>query len=260
MAEDQFDPTAELLAEIGRDFEKPCDTEKVRALVKAGARLDATDERGSTPLILCSKMKKGVATLQILIDAGSPLETKNNEGLTALAHAAWHGREDIALALIAAHADVDAKDKDGNTPLTNALCCKHKKIIMALIEAGADVDTRFVDGASPLILAVIKESLHDIAEILLKKGCDLDTVREAHGFRDTALGLADEMGSPFAARIRQEISIRAEAAERRRLEMIEQNKEMLQGLADDMHAGAQKPVTVMTLRLSAERKACFTNA
>ena len=258
MSEVQQDPSAELLAEIASGFDAPCDHAKIRALIEAGARLDATDDRGNTPLLLCTERQRDAATAKILIDAGSPLETKNKEGLTALAHAAWYGREEIALALIAAHADVDAKDMEGNTPLTNTLCCKHQEIAKALIEAGADVDARFVDGASPLILAVIK-NMHDIAEILLKKGCNLDAIRVVENFHDTALSLADEMGSPLADTIRREISARADTAERLRLEMIEQKKEMLQGLADDMHAGSQKPVAIMTLKLNAARKACFTS-
>ena len=247
MSETQPDPTTELLAELGKDYEKPCDIDKVRRLLAAGARLDATDSNGDTYLMQCIKMHKDAATAKLLIEAGVPLEAENPSRLTALTYAAWFGRTEIALDLIKAGANVNAKDHDGTSALLLALNSRHKEIGRALIENGADVDAAgFKESITPLMMAVIKR-LNDIVPLLLKKGCNIDAVRQ-NPFHDTALGIADQMGSPVAAVIRQEISARA-VAEKKRL--WDEDMSMI------TEKGTPAPLTVRTLRLKDMRKFAF---
>jgi hypothetical protein len=249
MTEPQPDPTAELMAEIARDFEQPCNIEKVRALLKAGARVDATDDRGNTPLHRCIDFSKDAATAQALIDAGAPLEAKTNENLTPLVSAAWHGRTEIALALIAAKADVNETDKNGTSALLLALNSRHKEIGKALIENGADVSASgFKENMTPLMMAVIND-LYDIAPLLLKKGCDIDAVRE-NQFHDTALGIAREMRSPLAAVIGQEIKDRAVAEIQR---LAEKKRLWDEDMSIITEKGTPAPLTVRTLRLKNTR-------
>ena len=216
----QPDPTAELMAEITSRMGGPCDHEKVRALIRAGIRPEATDDKGDTLAMQCANWGRDAGTLKLLIDAGVPLDAKNARNMTALAFAAWFDREDIARALIAAGAKVS-----GGHELGLALNAKHKKIAAALIEAGADVNEPLPgDGSTPLMLAVMN-CYTDIAARLLEKGCSLDPVR-ASG--KTALEMADEMKSPIADLIRRE-------AEKR--------------LVTDLREGTRQPVAVRTLRL-----------
>ncbi len=79
-------------------------TDMVRSLVTSqNADVNATDERGSTPLI----------------------------------EAARFGHEDIARILLAAGADVKAKDKDGKTALMLAVQGDHEDVVRVLNQAGA---------------------------------------------------------------------------------------------------------------------------
>ena len=79
-------------------------TDMVKSLVSGQqADVNATDERGSTPLI----------------------------------EAARFGHEDIARLLIAAGADVKAKDKDGKTALMLAVQGDHEDVVRILNQAGA---------------------------------------------------------------------------------------------------------------------------
>ena len=78
-------------------------TDMVRSLVSGpGADVNATDERGSTPLL----------------------------------EAARYGHEDIARVLIAAGANVDAKDRDGKTALMLAVQGNHDEVVRVLKQAG----------------------------------------------------------------------------------------------------------------------------
>lgn len=78
-------------------------TDMVRSLVSSpGADVNATDDRGSTPLL----------------------------------EAARYGHEDITRVLIAAGADLKAKDKDGKTALMLAVQGDHDEVVRVLKQAG----------------------------------------------------------------------------------------------------------------------------
>ena len=79
-------------------------TDMVRSLISSpGADVNATDERGSTPLL----------------------------------EAARYGHDDIVRVLIAAGADVKAQDKDGKTALMLAVQGTHDEVVRVLKQAGA---------------------------------------------------------------------------------------------------------------------------
>lgn len=79
-------------------------TDMVRSLVSTqGADVNATDERGSTPLL----------------------------------EAARYGHGDITRLLIGAGADLKAKDKDGKTALMLAVQGDHEEVVRILNQAGA---------------------------------------------------------------------------------------------------------------------------
>ena len=78
-------------------------TDMVRSLVSSpGADVNATDERGSTPLL----------------------------------EAARYGHEDICRVLIASGANLKAKDKDGKTALMLAVQNNHDDVVRILKQAG----------------------------------------------------------------------------------------------------------------------------
>jgi ankyrin repeat protein len=79
-------------------------TDMVKSLLSSpGADVNATDERGNTPLL----------------------------------EAARYGHEDICRVLIAAGADIKAKDKDGKTALMLAVQNNHDDVVRVLKQAGA---------------------------------------------------------------------------------------------------------------------------
>ncbi|HEU4434648.1 MAG TPA: ankyrin repeat domain-containing protein, partial [Pyrinomonadaceae bacterium] len=78
-------------------------TDMVKALLSSpGADVNATDERGSTPLL----------------------------------EAARYGHEDVCLVLIAAGANLKAKDRDGKTALMLAVQGDHDDVVRVLKQAG----------------------------------------------------------------------------------------------------------------------------
>lgn len=87
------------------------DIKTLKALLTAGADVNAVDYNGATPLM----WSKNASIAKTLIEAGADVNAKDNSGTTALMFCSYN--VDIANVLIAAGADVNAKDNYGMSAL-----------------------------------------------------------------------------------------------------------------------------------------------
>jgi ankyrin repeat protein len=92
------------------------DAAKVKQAIAKGADVNATDERGWTPLILASRIG-GVDAVKFLIEKGAKVNVKDNAGMTPLMHASAFGHSAAVKLLIERGADVSMKDNHGDTAL-----------------------------------------------------------------------------------------------------------------------------------------------
>lgn len=72
----------------------------------------------------------------LLSSPGADVNATNERGSTPLLEAARYGHNDIVRVLIAAGADVKAKDKDGKTALMLAVQGNHDEVVRVLKQAG----------------------------------------------------------------------------------------------------------------------------
>ncbi|HJT65497.1 MAG TPA: ankyrin repeat domain-containing protein [Pyrinomonadaceae bacterium] len=72
----------------------------------------------------------------LLSSPGADVNATNERGSTPLLEAARYGHDDICRVLIAAGADVKAKDKDGKTALMLAVQGDHDQVVRVLKQAG----------------------------------------------------------------------------------------------------------------------------
>jgi ankyrin repeat protein len=117
--------------------------ELAELLIRAGAKVNATNREGVTPMQLAATTGSP-AMLQILVRAGAdPNAPLTPSGDTALMMASRTGISQAIKVLLEAGASVNATETwGGTTPLMWAVSERHPAAVKVLIEAGGDVNAR----------------------------------------------------------------------------------------------------------------------
>jgi len=170
-----------------RQAAKDGDLERLKKLIAEGADVNATDEKGWTPLHLAS-YRGHADVVKLLIDHDASVNVQNEEGRTPLHYAGRRDHRGIAELLLAKGANVNAKDINGDTPLHITVEAGYKRVAELLIDEGADINAKSKSGWTPLHRAV---GNHDLVKLLISKGADVNA--KLWGF-ETPLYLAARFG------------------------------------------------------------------
>lgn len=127
------------------------DFQLVRILLNSGAiEVNATDGLGMTPLMIAARDGNG-ALVSLLLDAGGERGVGDEDGRTALMHAACNGHQG-ATEILADHC-VDVADRNGKTALMHAAQHGQTEVVKLLIKNGAQVDSSDNTGDTALQIA-----------------------------------------------------------------------------------------------------------
>jgi len=90
-----------------------------------------------------------------MLDAGMPVELRDEKGNSLLMLAAYHGQEDTVRELLRHGADPDARNHRDQTPLAGVAFKGHLEVARLLLEGGADPTADQGGGRTPVMFATL---------------------------------------------------------------------------------------------------------
>jgi len=121
------------------------------------------------------------------IEGGVGVNDKEPAGGSSLLNlAAMRGHKDVVAYLIEKGADLESKNNEGNTALYHAAFFCHPEVLSLLIEKGAEVNVTDNQGATPLVVSTAEwstdlEGLYKFIGGILKMDLDLERIKSTRG-------------------------------------------------------------------------------
>ena len=145
----------------------------VKLLVEAGAKVNAANDFGATPLMWCAG---DLAKVRYLLSKGADVKARSKAGRTPLAiAAAYDGSVEIARLMIEKGSDVKAVDESGASVLEIAASVNNLEVARLLVARGADVNTTDSGGYTPLGNAVSAgDRTAELVKLLLDHGAKVN--------------------------------------------------------------------------------------
>ncbi|XP_020622350.1 ankyrin-3-like [Orbicella faveolata] len=157
---------------------------------KGKTLVEEYDKYENTPLHVAAK-KGYVRIVQLLLDNGCCIDSKNDGSLTPLHLAAKFGRIRTVCALLKRDMSIiNDEDDASNTPLHLAALHGYDKVAKELLDRGAAIDARNANLWTPLDCAAAKGWV-EAATVLLDENCPVDPTDKA---KTTPLHLAAREG------------------------------------------------------------------
>jgi ankyrin len=150
---------------------KSVDKDALRALLKEGVNVNATEADGATALHWAS-YRDDLESADLLIRAGANVNAANDLGATPLWTASLNGSAAMVRRLLAAKADPNLALLRGETPLMVGARSGNPDVVEQLLARGARVNAKAARGQSALMWAVAQKHAN-VVKVLLAHGADI---------------------------------------------------------------------------------------
>lgn len=134
--------------------------------------LNLQDEEGYTALHHAASKGHGGVVAMLLYSGSTKIDIPSKTQVTPLWLAANHGHCDLVRALTERQANLEARESSSQrTPLSQAASNGHQAVVDFLVYRGANLEAKDAGGRTPLSWAVMNEHL-DTVELLLERGAN----------------------------------------------------------------------------------------
>lgn len=147
--------------------------ENIKLLLEAGMPVNSVDEDGNTALHLAAEGGH-VEVINILLSAGIDTDKKDKNGNTPLIRAVKAEKMKAAVTLVKAGVNTQAVNELGKSALSLALENKNWPMVIALGNAGITIDVIVEDGRTLLMDSIIHKRGVEIAKTLIEAGADIN--------------------------------------------------------------------------------------
>jgi ankyrin repeat protein len=144
----------------------------VKRLIAGGARADIASSFGDTAL----SFAQNVEIAKALVEAGADVNAAENNGLTPLMHAVMSCDREKIIYLLGKGANVDARNELGVTALGFAMC-GYAEVIDPLLAAGADINAQDNKGRTPLMMTI---GYPETTALFIKAGANVN-IKDKNG-------------------------------------------------------------------------------
>ena len=153
-------------------------TKVLQTIINHGAKLNATNTRGRTALLL-SCFYGQMDAVKVLLEAGADPCIADEEGFSCL-HAAIDGQcsKDTLQALIDHGVHVDTKRKDGTNALLSACRRGQSECVKFLVKSGADVNIDKPNGDTSLHVAVRGHCHKEALQTIIQQGVNVNAINK----------------------------------------------------------------------------------
>lgn len=150
------------------------DAEQVKKLFENGANPNA--KRQGISVFGAAAQNGHVHIVELMLDYGSDVDTKDDDGSTALSWAAFAGKTETVSTLIRRGAAINAKASDGMTPLAKAITTYQVEIVEILLHHGANPNSVVAVGETNMSLISYAIAVNHTAiwDTLVYFGADVD--------------------------------------------------------------------------------------
>lgn len=150
--------------------------EIAKMLLDAGAKPNLGNKFGWTPIFVAvARMKPGTRhgeLVDMLLSRGADPKQKTEDGTTLLMQAVTFNHSGLAQRLLKLGLSVKDVTKNGETVL-HMLPRGATPLLREFIDAGADINARSKDGTTPLFVAILRND-YDSVKLLLDRGVAVD--------------------------------------------------------------------------------------
>ncbi len=149
------------------------DAAVVQALLEQGVDASTPAGDGATALHWAA-YADDLETADLLIRAGARADATNDLGVTPLWVACTNGSAGMVARLLAAGADPNIAPATGGTPLMRAVRTGNAGAVESLLAAGADVDAREGSRGQNALMWAVTRRHPTVAQLLIDRGADLE--------------------------------------------------------------------------------------